>query len=215
MPRSLFILCLTNLFCWMALICYSLYFTDFVGQAVYGGDPKAPKLSHLHQLYNDGVRLGSFGMALYSLSCAVYAMFVEGLVEKFGAKKVYIGGQLVYTVGMVIMAATLSPVTVILLSPTAGVMYATLFTLPYMIVANYHNKEQFSLENLSEENKIRGLGTDVAIVSSMVFVAQFVLSTFVGSVVDATGSTVAVVFLAALFSLLGSLSATQVLYLDL
>lgn len=68
---------------------------------------------------------------------------------------------------------------------------------------------------MSEENKIRGLGTDVAIVSSMVFVAQFVLSTFVGSVVDAIGSTVAVVLLAAVFSFLGSLCATQVLYLDL
>jgi solute carrier family 45 protein 1/2/4 len=84
MPRSLFVLCLTNLFCWMSLVCYSLYFTDFVGQAVYGGDPKAPRLSNLHRLYNDGVRLGSFGMSLYSLSCAVYSMFVERLVDRFG-----------------------------------------------------------------------------------------------------------------------------------
>lgn len=84
MPRSLFILCLTNLFCWMSLVCYSLYFTDFVGQAVYEGDPKAPRHSNLHKLYNDGVRLGSFGMSLYSLSCALYSMFVERLVEKFG-----------------------------------------------------------------------------------------------------------------------------------
>lgn len=42
MPRSMLILCITNLFCWMSLVCYSLYFTDFVGQAVYGGDPRAP-----------------------------------------------------------------------------------------------------------------------------------------------------------------------------
>ncbi|KAA0189299.1 hypothetical protein HAZT_HAZT002164 [Hyalella azteca] len=39
MPRSLRVLCLTNLFCWMSLVCYSLYFTDFVGEAVFGGDP--------------------------------------------------------------------------------------------------------------------------------------------------------------------------------
>lgn len=32
LPRALVILCLTNLFCWMSLVCYSLYFTDFVGQ---------------------------------------------------------------------------------------------------------------------------------------------------------------------------------------
>ena len=37
MPNSLRVLCLTNLFCWMSLVCYSLYFTDFVGEAVFKG----------------------------------------------------------------------------------------------------------------------------------------------------------------------------------
>lgn len=36
MPISLMWLCLTHLFCWMALLCYSLYFTDFVGEEVFG-----------------------------------------------------------------------------------------------------------------------------------------------------------------------------------
>lgn len=40
MPHSLRMVCLTNLFCWMAHVCYSLYFTDFVGEAVFLGDPK-------------------------------------------------------------------------------------------------------------------------------------------------------------------------------
>lgn len=40
MPRSLRMVCLTNLFCWMAHVCYSLYFTDFVGEAVFLGDPR-------------------------------------------------------------------------------------------------------------------------------------------------------------------------------
>lgn len=36
MPSALRWLCLTNFFCWMALVSYSLYFTDFVGQSVFG-----------------------------------------------------------------------------------------------------------------------------------------------------------------------------------
>ena len=36
MPAALRWLCLTNFFCWMALVSYSLFFTDFVGQAVFG-----------------------------------------------------------------------------------------------------------------------------------------------------------------------------------
>ena len=84
LPRSLLVLCLTNLFCWMSLVCYSLYFTDFVGQSVYGGDPRAALGSSEHNLYNAGVRLGSFGMSLYSLSCALYSLVVEKLVKHFG-----------------------------------------------------------------------------------------------------------------------------------
>ena len=39
MPNSMKVLCVTNLFCWMSLVCYSLYFTDFVGEAVFKGNP--------------------------------------------------------------------------------------------------------------------------------------------------------------------------------
>lgn len=42
MPKALRILCLTNALSWMGHILYCLYFTDFVGEAVFGGNPAAP-----------------------------------------------------------------------------------------------------------------------------------------------------------------------------
>lgn len=36
------------------------------------------------------------------------------------------------------MALTKHPVGVILFSWTAGVMYSTLFTMPYLLIAHYH-----------------------------------------------------------------------------
>lgn len=42
MPKSLRLLCITNLLSWMSHILYCLYFTDFVGEVVFGGDPAAP-----------------------------------------------------------------------------------------------------------------------------------------------------------------------------
>ena len=65
------------------------------------------------------------------------------------------------------------------------------------------------------EQQVRGLGTDVAIVSSMVFLAQFILSSCMGSIVAAVGSTTAVVCAASLLAACGSLTATKVTYLDL
>jgi len=243
MPSSLRWLCLTNLFCWSSLVCYSLYFTDFVGQAVFKGDPQAPEGSEKRMLYDRGVQFGCWGMSMYSLSCSCYSFLLDKLVKKFRAKPVYIGGQLVYTIGMIMMAITRSKWGVLVFSWSAGVMYSTLFTMPYLLVAHYHETDQIQCEDSwflkqirellvkikdkpDQEkprepqkpvwtDQVRGIGTDIAIVSCMVFLAQFILSLLMGSIVYRTGSTVAVVVAAAILSFCGAISANFVTYLDL
>ena len=83
MPHSLRMVCLTNLFCWMAHVCYSLYFTDFVGEAVYGGNPQGLEGSRERELYESGVRFGCWGMSMYSLSCSCYSMVIEKLIQRY------------------------------------------------------------------------------------------------------------------------------------
>lgn len=63
--------------------------------------------------------------------------------------------------------------------------------------------------------QMRGLGTDVAIVSSMVFLAQITQALTLGTVVTMVGSTTAIVFAASVFAACGALCARKVLYLDL
>lgn len=55
-----------------------------------------------------------------------------------GTRPVYVCGQLIYSLGMVVLAATSNIIAVFVASLTAGFMYATLFTLPYILVARYH-----------------------------------------------------------------------------
>lgn len=65
-------------------VCYSLYFTDFVGEAVFHGDPKAAEGSESYTRYEEGVRFGCWGMAMYSLSCACYSLIIEKLIRNYG-----------------------------------------------------------------------------------------------------------------------------------
>lgn len=50
MPRALRILCITNCLAWMGQIVYCLYFTDFVGESVFMGDPSADPESEQYQV---------------------------------------------------------------------------------------------------------------------------------------------------------------------
>ncbi|CAH1281697.1 unnamed protein product [Diabrotica balteata] len=218
MPYSIRILCTTNLFCWMAHVCYSLYFTDFVGEAVFNGSPTATAKSLAKELYEDGVRFGCWGMSMYSLSCACYSTKIVKLISVFGARNIYVGGLLVYSIGMLCMAITKHKIGVLLFSWTAGIMYSTLFTMPYLIVAHYHAKRTFEITEDGKEKittQIRGLGTDVALISSMVFVAQFILSICMGTIVNTTGTITSIVSVASMLAFFGAISASQVMYLDL
>lgn len=51
---------------------------------------------------------------------------------------------MVYSLGMFFMAITKHKIGVIVFSWTAGVMYSTLFTMPYLLVAHYHAKDTVS-----------------------------------------------------------------------
>ncbi|KAJ8044154.1 Membrane-associated transporter protein [Holothuria leucospilota] len=234
MPWSLRILCCTHLLGWMSLLCYSLYFTDFVGQAVYGGDPYAEPGSPERYAYAKGVRMGSYAMGLYSFTCAICSFSLERMIKKVGAKPIYVCNHLVYSVCMACLALIRTKWAIFVFSASAGVQYSTLFTLPFILLARYHSTDTFSkakegYKDINEDSErehpehsrprhgdqIRGLGTDVAVVQSMVFVAQFFLSLCMGSIVQAVDSTVAVVVSACILSFLGSLMATQVLYAGL
>ncbi|KAJ8727438.1 hypothetical protein PYW07_001557 [Mythimna separata] len=214
MPSSLRVVCLTNLFCWMAHVCYSLYFTDFVGEAVFGGDPAAPVGSVSRSDYEEGVRFGCWGMAMYSLSCACYSTIIEKLIKRIGAKRVYVGGLCTYSCGMVALCAIRAKAAVLLCSWTAGVMYSTLFTMPYLLVAHYHATGMWDSGG-GGCGETRGIGTDVAVVSSCVFVAQLLVSFIMGFAVKAMGSTAAVVAVAATLAAAAAVTATKITYLDL
>lgn len=62
--------------------------------------------------------------------------------------------------------------------------------------------------------KTRGLGTDVAVISSMMFVAQIIISLSIGTLIAAIGTS-AVIYSASFFSICAAIMATQVLYMDL
>jgi len=84
MPIYLRWLCLTHCFSWISLLCFSLYFTDFVGEVVYGGDPLQQLDLAKHEIYSHGVRIGSICMALYSITCSFYSFYLRNLINLFG-----------------------------------------------------------------------------------------------------------------------------------
>ncbi len=126
-----------------------------------GGNPKLDSNHPLRLLYNDGVRFGSWGMSIYSISCSIYSYNIQKLNNYFGKfrfnfnkilsifqgiKHVYIGSQLIYAVGMLLMGYLRHRIGVIILSAVSGILYSTLFTIPYLLISKYHTSNTVCLK---------------------------------------------------------------------
>jgi len=135
-------LALANFCSWTAIMGFNLFYTDFVGQAVYGGDPGAPEGSDLRNLYDHGVRIGSFGLLLHCINSAVYAGIVERFAAHFDLRLAYVAGMATFVVAMLLMAVTNDTYVVNTMAALTGVAYATVTTAPFMLITSYHDDEK-------------------------------------------------------------------------
>uniref|UniRef100_A0A4W5K5K0 Solute carrier family 45 member 4 n=1 Tax=Hucho hucho TaxID=62062 RepID=A0A4W5K5K0_9TELE len=71
MPPQLLRLCVCHLLTWFSIIAEALFYTDFMGQVIYAGDPTAPANSTELQNYHKGVQMGCWGLVVYAATAAV------------------------------------------------------------------------------------------------------------------------------------------------
>jgi hypothetical protein len=81
------------------------------------------------------------------------------------------------------------------------------------------NEEQNAGDKASKQSKIkveerRGLGADLALINSMVFCAQIILSCFIGTLMKFVGSKVVVIYASSLFATCGAITSRKLLYYD-
>ena len=84
MPSELYKLSLTCFLGWLSILNFLIYYTNYVGQEIYNGDPTAPLNSTSHNLYLQGVMTASWGLIGYMLVSVIYSFMIENIVHQFG-----------------------------------------------------------------------------------------------------------------------------------
>uniref|UniRef100_A0A8D0PLJ2 Solute carrier family 45 member 2 n=1 Tax=Sus scrofa TaxID=9823 RepID=A0A8D0PLJ2_PIG len=80
MPAHYRCLCISHLIGWTAFLSNMLFFTDFMGQIVYHGDPYSAHNSTEFLIYQRGVEVGCWGLCINSVFSSLYSFFQRALV---------------------------------------------------------------------------------------------------------------------------------------
>ncbi|XP_027751475.1 membrane-associated transporter protein isoform X5 [Empidonax traillii] len=195
MPSHYRCLCVSHLFGWMAFLSNMLFFTDFMGQVVYQGNPYAPHNSTLYLTYKTGVEMGCWGLCINAISSSVYSYVQKVLLPYIGLKGLYFIGYLLFGLGTGLIGLFPNVYSTLALCSLFGVMSSTLYTVPFHLIAEYHREEEsLKLQDGEQAGEHgRGKGIDCAALTCMVQLAQIILGVGLGLLVSVAGSAVTVI----------------------
>ncbi|XP_028854190.1 proton-associated sugar transporter A isoform X2 [Denticeps clupeoides] len=203
MPPSLRTLCTNHFLGWLSFEGMLLFYTDFMGEVVFGGDPKAPHDSEAYERYNAGVTMGCWGMCIYAFSAAFYSAILEKLEERFSLRSLYFFAYLAFGLGTGLATLSTNLYVVLSLCVTYGVLFSSLCTLPYSLLCEYYQSPQFC--GSSENGTRRGMGVDISLLSCQYFLAQILVSVAMGPLTSLVGGAQGVMYFSSLMSFVGCL----------
>lgn len=215
MPRQLACLCLCHLLTWFAIMAEAIFYSDFMGQVIYEGKPKAAANSTELQSYHKGVQMGCWGLVIYAATAALSSAVLQKYLDNFdlSIRVIYMVGTISFAVGTAIMAIFPNVYVAMVMISTMGVFSMSISYCPYALLGQYHELKEYI--HHSPGNSKRGFGIDCAILSCQVYVAQILVASALGAVVDAVGTVRVIPMLASGGSLLGFFTAAfLVIYPD-
>ncbi|RXN26953.1 membrane-associated transporter [Labeo rohita] len=207
MPSHYRCLCVSHLLGWTAFLCNMLFFTDFMGQIVYKGNPYAEHNSTSYATYERGVEVGCWGLCINAVSSALYSYVQRLLLPYIGLKGLYFLGYFMFGLGTGLIGLFPNIVATLTLCCVFGVMSSTLYTIPFNLISEYHKAEEEQRKLGSDESALesRGTGMDCAALTCMVQLAQVIVGAGLGALVNLAGSVIVVVLSASTVSLIGCL----------
>ncbi|KAM3935393.1 solute carrier family 45 member 3 [Leptodactylus fuscus] len=144
-PFALWRLFVAQLCSWMGLMTFILFYTDFVGEGLYQGVPIAEPGTEARLRYDEGVRMGSLGLFLQSVTSIVVSSSMDYLVKTFGTRFVYLVAVSCLPIAAIITCLSHNIILVTASAAMTGITFSVLQILPYTLTSLYHHNRQVFL----------------------------------------------------------------------
>ncbi|XP_064255194.1 solute carrier family 45 member 3 [Passer domesticus] len=152
-PSAIRRLFVAELCSWMALMTFMLFYTDFVGEGLYHGVPRAKPGTEARRHYDEGVRMGSLGLFLQCITSIFFSTIMDRLVKHFGTRAVYLASVVFFPGAAFVMCLSHSVTVVTISAALTGFTFSALQILPYTLASLYHHDKQVFLHKFKRKEE--------------------------------------------------------------
>ncbi|BFZ16441.1 hypothetical protein BsWGS_19480 [Bradybaena similaris] len=175
-----------------ALYSFEVYGVNFVGDAIYKGDPLAPVGSEAYQNYLRGIEVGSQGTLIYYITFTICTSINQVMLAKLGWKLEMLVASSIYVVLNLVCALSVSLYAYYAAAVWTGIFRTVVVTVPYVLA----NK-------IALEEGGKDAGVAIAMVAAMLPCGFTVCSAVMGPLIDATGNSATPLYYTAVVGFLG------------
>jgi maltose/moltooligosaccharide transporter len=129
MPPPMERLALVQLCTWFGLFCMWIYFPVAVARHVFGA------VDETSALYRSGVEWGGLCFAMYSAVCFAFSLVLPSIADGLGRRLTHALCLLAGAAGLLSVALIRSPALLLLSMTGVGIAWASILSMPYVILA--------------------------------------------------------------------------------
>ncbi|KAK7462556.1 hypothetical protein BaRGS_00038412, partial [Batillaria attramentaria] len=170
------LVCLSAYFSIGVIYMFALMSSDYVGKAIYGGDPRAKPGSPSLMNYQAGVRMASWGFLVYYCVYMLFNPFHERVLARLGYRGEYVPIHLLMSGSLILLAMTARLEAYFLLSGLAGLHRACFYSIPFAVT---NDIIQTQAERAQTAGRPR-VGLAMSVVTGMIPLAFTTLYPWVG-----------------------------------
>ncbi|XP_076468078.1 uncharacterized protein LOC143298931 [Babylonia areolata] len=179
---KVFLIFLTTYFSFSVITMIALTSSDFVGKAIYGGDPAALPGSQSLISYQEGVRMSSIGFFIHYIFFFIGSIFQSRVLALIGYRAEFAIVHLVILALITATSVTERLEVYFLMTVAAGFHRAVIYSVPYA-VAN----DLFQSKAAETENGKSHVGLAMSMIVAAAPLSYCTLFSWVGSLEELTG----------------------------
>jgi len=139
MPPVMKRLAIVQFFTWMGLFCFWIFYTVAVARYVFGAtDANSP-------LYDEGIRWGAHTIIIKGIATPLFALCIPLMVRWMGRIYTHMTALIICGVGLLAIPFIHSPQLLYLPMIAAGIGWASIVAMPYVILVEHLPKQQYGI----------------------------------------------------------------------
>lgn len=137
MSGEMWLLWVTVLFGFFSNFTFLLFFTTFVGMTIYGGYPTAPIDSKAYVLYTEGVRMGSWALAVGAAFLTVMSLLLNPISKAVGLRTVFLTVQYLSVIALFVISVVPNLVLSFIVACFVLLYQGVFMSIPYTLLSVY------------------------------------------------------------------------------